>query len=57
VKPNLSAVYKIPKTGSGQFLEPGQIYGSPGFARLRSNFGSQSKSCAMVSCTPGQLIG
>jgi len=31
---NLSTVYQIRKTGSGQFLPPGQIYLSPGFAKI-----------------------
>ena len=35
VKPNLSALNQIRKTGSGQFLEPGQIYRSPGLQKLR----------------------
>ena len=34
VKPNSSAVYQFPRTGSGQFLEPGLVYLSPGFAKI-----------------------
>ncbi len=33
--PNLSAIYQFRKAGSGQFFEPGQVYLSPGFAKLR----------------------
>jgi hypothetical protein len=32
---NLSSVYQIHKTGTGQFFPPGQIYHSPGLAKLR----------------------
>jgi hypothetical protein len=53
--PNLSSNYHFRKTGSGQFLQPGQIYLSLGLA----------KTCAMLSCTrdkfpakePGQEVG
>jgi hypothetical protein len=31
---NLSTVYQIRKTGSGQFLHPRQIYLSPGLAKI-----------------------
>jgi len=31
---NFSSVYQIRKTGSGQFLPPGQFYLSPGFAKI-----------------------
>ena len=31
---NISSVYQIRKTGSGQFLPPGQIYLSPGLAKI-----------------------
>jgi hypothetical protein len=30
----LIAVYQFHKTGSGQFLLPGQVYLSPGFAKI-----------------------
>ena len=29
-----SSFYQLPKTGSGQFLQPGQIYLSPGLAKI-----------------------
>ena len=32
---DFSSVYQIRKTGSGQFLQPGQIYLSPGLQKLR----------------------
>jgi hypothetical protein len=32
--PNFSSVYQIRKAGSGQFIEPGQIHRSPGFAKI-----------------------
>ena len=31
----LSVIYLIVDSGSGQFLEPGQIYRSPGWQKLR----------------------
>jgi hypothetical protein len=31
----LNAVYQFRNAGSGQFLEPGQIYRSPGWQKLR----------------------
>ena len=31
---NFSYVYSFRKTGSGQFLPPGQFYLSPGFAKI-----------------------
>jgi hypothetical protein len=34
VKPNLSAVNQIRQAGSGQFLEPGLVYLSPGMAKI-----------------------
>jgi hypothetical protein len=34
VKPNLSIIYLIVDLGSRQFLEPGQIYLSPGLQKL-----------------------
>jgi len=34
VKSNLSDVYQIRKAGSGQFFLPGQVYLSPGFAKI-----------------------
>jgi len=52
---NFSAVYHIRKTGSGQFLYPGQIYRSPGLAKIapwclahRDNF---------LAKAPGHLNG
>jgi len=34
VKQNLSSVYQFRKTGSGQFLLPGQFYLSPGLVKI-----------------------
>jgi len=31
---NLSAIYQFRKTGSGQFLQTGKFYLSPGFAKI-----------------------
>jgi hypothetical protein len=55
VKQNLSSVYQFRKTGSGQFLQPGQIYLSPGLAKIapcwlarRDNFSAK---------VPGLMVG
>jgi hypothetical protein len=34
VTQNLSSVYQLRKTGSGQFLQPRQLYLSPGLAKI-----------------------
>jgi hypothetical protein len=55
VKPNLSAVNQIRQAGSGQFLEPGQIYRSPGLAKIVPwCLASRDKLLAKV---PGPVTG
>jgi hypothetical protein len=55
VKPNFSAIYLIGDSGSGQFFEPGQIYPSPGFAKIAPWYlASRDKLPAKV---PGPVVG
>jgi hypothetical protein len=55
VKPNLSAVNQIHQAGSGQFLEPGLVYLSPGMAKIAPwCLASRDKLLAKV---PGPVAG
>jgi hypothetical protein len=49
------AIYQIRKAGFGQFLEPGQVYHSPGFAKIAPwCLASRDKLPAKV---PGHVAG
>ena len=51
----LIAVYQFHKTGSGQFLEPGQLYRSPGLAKIAP--WCLTRRDTFVAKVPGQLAG
>jgi hypothetical protein len=53
--PNFSSVYQIHKTGSGQFIEPGQIHRSPGFAKIAPWCLASRDS--LLSKVPGPVAG
>ena len=53
--PSLSAVYHSRRTGSGQFLEPGQVYLSPGFAKIAPWWLASRDS--LVAKEPGPVAG
>jgi len=52
---NFSAVYQFLKTGSGQFLPPGQFYLSPGFAKIAPWWLARRDSFAAKA--PGLIVG
>jgi hypothetical protein len=51
----LFAVYQFRKAGSGQFLLPGQVYLSPGFAKIAPWCLSHQDS--LSTKVPGQVAG
>jgi hypothetical protein len=51
----LIAVYQFRKAGSGQFLEPGQFYRSPGFAKIAP--WCLARQDNLSAKEPGQLTG
>jgi hypothetical protein len=55
VKPNLSAVNQIHQAGSGQFLEPGQIFLSPGMAKIAP--WCLARQDRLSAKEPGQVTG
>ena len=52
---NLSTVYQIRKTGSGQFLPPGQFYLSPGLAKIAPWWFARRDS--FQAKAPGLMVG
>ena len=50
-----SSVYSFRKTGSGQFLPPGQIYLSPGFAKIAPWWLARWDSFSAKA--PGLIVG
>jgi hypothetical protein len=50
-----SLVYQFRKTGSGQFLQPGQIYLSPGLAKIAPWCLARRDSFSAKA--PGQIVG
>jgi len=53
--PTLSSVYQLSKAGSGQFLQPGQVYLSPRLAKIAPwCLARQDNLSAKV---PGQVAG
>jgi hypothetical protein len=51
---NISSVYSFRKTGSGQFLPPGQIYLSPGLAKIAPWCLARRDSFSAKA--PGQIV-
>jgi hypothetical protein len=55
VTQNLSSVYQFRKTGSGQFLQQGQIYLSPGLAKIAPWW--LARRDYFLAKVPGQVAG
>ena len=51
----LIAIYQFRNAGSGQFVEPGQIYRSPGFAKIAP--WCHARQDNLSAKEPGQLNG
>jgi hypothetical protein len=52
---SFSSVYQIRKTGSGQFLSPGQFYLSPGLAKIAPWWLARRDSFSAKA--PGLIVG
>jgi len=50
-----SSVYQLRKTGSGQFHQPGQIYLSPGLAKIAP--WCLARRDSFVAKAPGLMVG